>query len=316
MDTDSSSFASILANVAKLREKENGPVEDKQQPTEDDMPVPVRERPKSTFDRVIDGPNLLPAQNEASVRVRPTRDAPQVIIRGSNDEDKRVDSAKYTTLKKQTFSSIQVNQNQTGNPLLQSLKQVSYEFNAKVKDVDYLINSHCVVIFLSLRYHKLHPEYIYNKLKKISYNANNKRTNRILMTLVDIDNSDDAVRELNKVCLFNELNLVLAWSFSQCGDYLTFLKQCELNVGNQLIKGAAKTDSVTSDADYYQRVVDMMTSVKSINKTDSVNLISKFKNFKNLCENANEYNLEEVSGMGRNKIERLLKVINDPFIYR
>ncbi|KAG7842426.1 hypothetical protein KL942_001164 [Ogataea angusta] len=315
MDTDSSSFASILANVAKMRQKEGDENPDQDNAVPSILPRP--EKSKSTFDRVIDAPSLRPAQNEASVRVRPPRaSSPQIIIRGSNQEDKLVDSAKYTTLKKQTFSAIQINQNQTGNPLLQSLKQVAYEFNAKVKDVDYLINSHCVVVFLSLRYHKLHPEYIYNKIKKITYNGSNRRLNRILMVLVDVDNSNDSIRELNKLCLFNELNLVLAWSFQQCADYLTFLKQCELNVGNQLIKGAAKTDSIAGDADYYQRIVDMMTSIRSINKTDSVKLISRFKNFKSLCEEANEYNLEEISGMGHNKIERLLKVINDPFIYK
>ncbi|KAG7896076.1 hypothetical protein KL905_004634 [Ogataea polymorpha] len=315
MDTDSSSFASILANVAKMRQKEGD--ENLEQDKADSAVLPTPERSKSTFDRVIDAPSLRPAESDASVRVRPTRDSsPQIIIRGSNNEDKRVDSTKYTTLKKQTFGAIQINQNQTGNPLLQSLKQVAYEFNAKVKDVDYLINSHCVVVFLSLRYHKLHPEYIYNKIKKITYNGSNRRVNRILMVLVDIDNSNDSIRELNKLCLFNELNLVLAWSFQQCADYLTFLKQCELNVGNQLIKGAVKTDSIANDADYYQRIVDMMTSIRSINKTDSIKLISRFKSFKNLCEEANEYNLEEISGMGHNKIERLLKVINDPFIYK
>ncbi|KAG7701554.1 hypothetical protein KL930_000583 [Ogataea haglerorum] len=315
METDSSSFASILANVAKMRQREGDDNSGQEETVSFVSSEP--ERSKSTFDRVIDAPSLRPAQNEASVRVRPTKDlSPQVVIRGSNQEDKLVDSAKYTTLKKQTFSAIQINQNQTGNPLLQSLKQVPYEFNAKVKDVDYLINSHCVVVFLSLRYHKLHPEYIYNKIKKITYNGNNRRLNRILMVLVDVDNSNDSIRELNKLCLFNELNLVLAWSFQQCADYLTFLKQCELNVGNQLIKGAAKADSIASDVDYYQRIVDLMTTIRSINKTDSIKLISRFKTFKNLCEEANEYNLEEISGMGHNKIERLLKVINDPFIYK
>ncbi|KAG7699896.1 hypothetical protein KL915_000585 [Ogataea haglerorum] len=315
METDSSSFASILANVAKMRQREGDDNSGQEETVSFVSSEP--ERSKSTFDRVIDAPSLRPAQNEASVRVRPTKDlSPQVVIRGSNQEDKLVDSAKYTTLKKQTFSAIQINQNQTGNPLLQSLKQVPYEFNAKVKDVDYLINSHCVVVFLSLRYHKLHPEYIYNKIKKITYNGNNRRLNRILMVLVDVDNSNDSIRELNKLCLFNELNLVLAWSFQQCADYLTFLKQCELNVGNQLIKGAAKADSIASDVDFYQRIVDLMTTIRSINKTDSIKLISRFKTFKNLCEEANEYNLEEISGMGHNKIERLLKVINDPFIYK
>ncbi|ODV84115.1 hypothetical protein CANARDRAFT_184162, partial [[Candida] arabinofermentans NRRL YB-2248] len=240
----------------------------------------------------------------------------QVIIRGQDASDKIKDAARYTNLRKQTFRSIQVNRAQNGNPLLQQLKQVTFEFNSKVKDVDYLLNSHCVVLFLSLKYHKLHPEYIYNKLKKVTYSPNTKQISRVLMVLVDIENTADSIRELNKLCLLNELNLILAWSFQQCADYLTYLKQCELNIGNSLIKGSNKSDDITNDANYYQRVIDVLTSVKSINKTDSIKLISKFGNFKNLCEHSTEQTLNEVQGMGQTKIDQLLQVINDPFIYK
>jgi DNA excision repair protein ERCC-1 len=64
---------------------------------------------------------------------------------------------------------IVINEKQRGNPLLKLIKNVSYQFH---KDVipDYIMSSSCC-IFLSVKYHLLHPKvnnqaliykYIYN----------------------------------------------------------------------------------------------------------------------------------------------------------
>ncbi|GMG37980.1 unnamed protein product [Ambrosiozyma monospora] len=247
-------------------------------------------------------------------------------MRNKPEDNTRYDTHRNSAVRKTTFGSIQVNKNQKGNPLLPSLKRVSYTFNDKVKDVDYLVNSHCVAIFLSVKYHKLHPEYIYNKLKKLRYNrnSNNSEILKVVLLVLDTDaNVDDSVREMNKMCLFNDLSLVVCSNYEQAAEYLTCLKSCEsnANAAKRLIKGgqseaASKNEDMAKDADYYARVVDTLTSVQRINKTDSINLISKFGSMADLCAGATEETLGEVQGMGRVKVEQLLSVINEPFVYK
>jgi DNA repair protein Rad10 len=78
----------------------------------------------------------------------------------------------------------------------------------------------------SLRYHRLHPEYIHQRIERLgqSYNL------RILLLMCDIvcpfpthththlcptapqSEHQDPIRELTKVCLLNNITVIVAWS--------------------------------------------------------------------------------------------------------
>ena len=47
---------------------------------------------------------------------------------------------------------------------------------------DYVLGATTCALFLSLRYHRLHPEYIYNRIQKLGKEYNL----RILLVMVDI----------------------------------------------------------------------------------------------------------------------------------
>ena len=47
---------------------------------------------------------------------------------------------------------------------------------------DYILGATTCALFLSLRYHRLHPEYIYNRIQKLGKEYNL----RILLIMVDI----------------------------------------------------------------------------------------------------------------------------------
>ena len=49
---------------------------------------------------------------------------------------------------------------------------------------DYVLGATTCALFLSLRYHRLHPEYIYNRIQKLGKEYNL----RILLIMVDIVN--------------------------------------------------------------------------------------------------------------------------------
>lgn len=60
-------------------------------------------------------------------------------------------------------NSILVNPKQRGNPLLKSITNVTWEFEDIVPD--YVVGRTACILFLSLKYHNLNPDYIHNRLK-------------------------------------------------------------------------------------------------------------------------------------------------------
>ena len=212
-----------------------------------------------------------------------------------------------------TFNQIQVSRSQAGNPLLEHL--TFYQTNSKIKDVDYVINSKCVALFLSLRYHKLHPEYIYNKLKKVSYN--HEDTLRVLLVYVDIDDFQDTVRELNKLCLFNKLTLILAWTNEQCANYLQNLKYVEKEASKRIIQGSRTKDEdvLANDGKYLERVVNTVSSVKSVSQSDAKSLLVAFGSMRGIVE-ADTDQLSGIQGLGQLKVDRLLRAFNGSFTER
>lgn len=72
-----------------------------------------------------------------------------------------------------------------GNPILKSITNVPWEFDDSIIP-DYVVGKTAGILFLSLRYHSLNPDYIHNRLKELG-----KRFElRVLLVQVD-----------NKVCL-------------------------------------------------------------------------------------------------------------------
>ncbi|KAG0683353.1 ssDNA endonuclease and repair protein rad10 [Pichia californica] len=210
----------------------------------------------------------------------------------------------------QTFNQIQVSKSQMGNPLLEYLNV--YQMNSKIKDVDYVVNSKCVVLFLSLRYHKLHPEYIYNKLKKVTYNLED--TLRVLLLYVDIEDFQDTVRELDKLCLFNKLTLILAWTNEQCATYLQNLKYVEKEASKQIIQGSRTKDEdvIANEGKYLERVMNTVSSIKSVSQSDAKRLLIKYGSVRGIIE-ANADELPDIQGLGQLKVNRLLKTFNGSF---
>lgn len=58
---------------------------------------------------------------------------------------------------------ILVSTKQRGNPLLKSIINVPWEYDDIVPD--YIVGSKACILYLSLRYHNLNPDYIHQRLK-------------------------------------------------------------------------------------------------------------------------------------------------------
>lgn len=67
-----------------------------------------------------------------------------------------------------------------GNPILKSIANVPWEFDDSIIP-DYVVGKTAGILFLSLRYHSLNPDYIHNRLKELG-----KRFElRVLLVQVD-----------------------------------------------------------------------------------------------------------------------------------
>lgn len=218
----------------------------------------------------------------------------------------------------QSHSAIQVSNTQKGNPLLteSQMKTTPWSYNGSILS-DYYINPRLQILFLSLKYYKLHPEYLWQRLKKINKGASMAATRddhvlRILLVVVDVDLHHEILRKLADFCLKHDLLLVLAWSFEEAGNYVSLAKQHELLAADQTlaIKG-------THSDDYHSAMQRTLTSVKPLNKTDVVNLLANLKSFERIVAESTAPSgaLDRIHGLGKRKRDTMRKIFSEPFIY-
>uniref|UniRef100_A0A8C5VZD1 ERCC excision repair 1, endonuclease non-catalytic subunit n=1 Tax=Microcebus murinus TaxID=30608 RepID=A0A8C5VZD1_MICMU len=111
-------------------------------------------------------------------------------------------------------NSIIVSPRQRGNPVLKFVRNVPWEFGDVIPD--YVLGQSTCALFLSLRYHNLHPDYIHERLQGLGKNF----ALRVLLIQVDVKDPQQALKELAKMCILADCTLVLAWRPGGC------LKSC------------------------------------------------------------------------------------------
>ncbi|KAJ5027155.1 restriction endonuclease type II-like protein [Bipolaris maydis] len=195
-------------------------------------------------------------------------------------------------------SSILVSPRQKGNPILNNVRAVAWEYSDIAPD--YVVGATTCALFLSLKYHRLHPEYIYNRIRDLK----GQYTLRILLTMVDIENHEDPLRELSKTSLVNNVTVMLCWSAQEAGRYLELFKTFE---------NAAPTSIRAQQAgSYAENMVDFITVPRSINKTDAVGLVSNFGSIRTAINAAPE-EIALIAGWGDKKVQRWCNAVREPF---
>ncbi|KOS22700.1 Mating-type switching protein swi10 [Escovopsis weberi] len=200
--------------------------------------------------------------------------------------------------KKTSGSTILVSPRQRGNPVLTSLRSIPWEYS----DIpaDYVLGQTTCALFLSLKYHRLHPEYIYKRIQNLQgrYNL------RVLLTLVDIPNHEDPLRELSKTSMINNVTIMLCWSAAEAARYLELYKSYE-SASFTAIKGQQSSN-------YADRLVDFVTVPRSLNKMDAVALVANFGSLRNAI-NAEPEQLALLGGWGEVKVKRWMAAKEEPF---
>lgn len=195
-------------------------------------------------------------------------------------------------------SAILVSTRQKGNPILNHVKSLPWEYSDT--PCDYVLGATTCALFLSLKYHRLHPEYVYSRLRQLGklYNL------RILLTMVDITNHEEALKELSKTSMINNLTLILCWSSQEAGRYLELFKSYEHASPTSIRAHQAET--------YKESLTEFVTTPRNINKTDAASLISNFGSLR-AAVNAQPEELAIVPGWGEKKVKAWATTVREPF---
>ncbi|KAJ5150608.1 DNA repair protein rad10 [Penicillium coprophilum] len=195
-------------------------------------------------------------------------------------------------------SAILVSTRQKGNPILTHIKLLPWEY-ADIP-ADYVVGTTTCAMFLSLKYHRLHPEYIYSRVTQLA----GKYNLRLVLVMVDIQNHEDSLKELSKTSIINNLTLILCWSAPEAAHYLELFKSSE-NAQPTAIR-AQQSQS------YKESLVEFVTVPRSINKSDAASLISTFGSLQNAI-NAQPEQISAVPGWGEKKVQQWCHAVGEDF---
>ncbi|CCG22580.1 Rad10 protein [Candida orthopsilosis Co 90-125] len=333
-NVDSSSFASILAGVKRMRDEHGGdfsenditiqrkPQQQKPSPPTASSPVKPITNNITTARKVLETQRATlekpTAKPVSPVPQQPKQSSPPPRLSSSNVSNQIRPGRLPQQPRSSGLSDILVHKSQEKNPLLSEsmMKTTPWVFDGSILS-DYYISPTFQILFLSLKYHKLRPEYIWTRLKRLNKGStiieNRKDNNlRVLLVVVDIDSHQEVLRKLSDFCIKHDLSLVLAWSFEEAGNYIALGKHLD-NAPHQ----AKQSIRGFKGADYSSNVVEAFTGIKSVNKTDVSNLLANYKSVKEMvlqCSKHDNEMLGNIPGMGAVKRRNLKQVFSEPFI--
>jgi len=195
--------------------------------------------------------------------------------------------------------SIHVSSRQKGNPLLKSIRKVPWEFVDGLIP-DYTLGASCVAMYLSVRYHTLNPNYILDRIKSLGQG----HRLRVLLVQVDVKEPHHVLSQLMRIAILSEMTLMLAWSHEEAASILETYKLFENKPPDMIME--------KSGTEPHEKLIEALTSVKSVNKTDAVTLLGTFKTLSEIVK-ASPEDLALCPGVGPNKAKKLHKVLHESF---
>ncbi|KAM0286786.1 hypothetical protein ACHAQH_000806 [Verticillium albo-atrum] len=272
MDDDFGADADFLAALAASDSSTSRPPPSKPQAQQQGAPKIQQPTPQRL--------DKAPPANVAASGARVVQPTPQVLPQRSSG------------------SAIQVSPRQRGNPVLASLRSLPWEYS----DIpaDFVLGLTTCALFLSLKYHRLHPEYIYQRIR----NLQGKYNLRIILAMVDIQNHEDSLRELSKTSLVSNVTVILCWSAAEAARYLELYKSYE-HANFSAIRGQQSSS-------YAEKLVDFVTVPRSVNKADAIALVSTFGSLKDAI-NADAEQVGVIAGWGTIKVNKWIAAVDEPF---
>nr|GMD37549.1 DNA excision repair protein ERCC-1 [Ipomoea batatas] len=239
-----------------------------------------------------------PPSSSASAPPESQTAAPRPIIQSEAPSSSATRPSSSSTAVPPPRNAILVSHRQKGNPVLKHIRNVRWVFADVVSD--YLLGQNACALYLSLRYHLLHPDYLYFRIRELQKNFRL----RVVLCHVDVEDVVKPLLEVTRTALLHDCTLLCAWSLEECARYLETIKVYE-NKPADLIQGQM-------DTDYLSRLNHALTSIRHVNKTDVVTLGSTFGSLSNIMDASME-DLARCPGIGERKVKRLYDTFHEPF---
>ncbi|KAF8064639.1 ERCC1 [Scenedesmus sp. PABB004] len=195
-------------------------------------------------------------------------------------------------------NAVLVSARQQGNPVLKALRGVRWAFADIVPD--FQCGPGTGVIFLSLRYHLLQPEYVLHRLRAVQRGFRLA----VLLLLVDTEEVVKPLAELHRAALGADAALICAWSNEECARYIETLKAYEGRPAGGIME--------RTDPDYLGRLSGALGCVRGVNRADAAMLASRFGSLAEILT-AEVEQLTACPGLGPVKARRLLEAFRQPF---
>merc|ERR1712137_14302 len=195
--------------------------------------------------------------------------------------------------------SILVNPRQSKNPVLKYIENCKYTFSDKIVP-DFVLASTRCAIFISLKYHTENPGYLESRFRTIPFCF----TLKVVLCFVDRPDSTIPLQHVSKLCIRHQCTLVCVWSNLEAARYLETYKLYE-NKPADSIMGKVEED-------YESRLVDCMTSIRTVNKRDVKNLATTYGTLKRAM-NADMEELSITEGLGTKKVKDIYYTFHKPF---
>lgn len=224
----------------------------------------------------------------------------------SSSQSRASGSQTTSTTDVQDERTLVVNVKQKANPLLKHVTGLEVKFAEDI-EADYVFGRSACGIFLSLKYHNLYPSYIYEKMRAIGSGYRLK----VLMLMVDVSEAKVPLRELTKFAVHADATLMVCWSFEEAARYVESFKVLRNKSPQVLMEKTAANSRGTEGA--YECVAEALSSLKRINRTDAISLISSFESVEGLAV-ASPDAISLCPGLGPQKVDHLFSLFRRPFV--
>ena len=165
---------------------------------------------------------------------------------------------------------------------------------------DFIMSTTSCALFLSCKYHSLHPQYIHRRIAELKTDFKL----RILLVLVDVEDNMATLLFLNKLAVQQNFTLILAWTEEEAARYLESYKALDGNDAS-IIQRKEKDNFVDQASDF-------LSGATGVNKTDAASLLTQFTSIRAIVA-ASKDELGVVNGLGQVKVKRLHDALHKPF---
>lgn len=115
--------------------------------------------------------------------------------------------------------------------MLSYISNVPWEYSDAVLP-DYVLGDTTCALYLSLKYHMLHPKYLHSRIGYIKH----RYQTRAIVCHIDVDDNEQPLRDVTKIAFGTNWTLICAWSFEEVARYLETFRSYERKSAD-LIRG-------------------------------------------------------------------------------